>query len=607
MAFSFRPAFIACIIILFAAMNPAARADQPDFRTGYAALRINDRILVFDFKKSGNQLYYTSVDLESGGLFAIRDDGTANERIAAGRVTNVVLADHEIYFTRMEDSGSTGLFRYDAEKKSEELVVSDMFFDPPVFFKGYFYLSVQDRGFFKISADGKEKVKIHDGILFSPVIDSRGIYGWGKTGDEWSLVRIDPVSMEVRPLLQDTPGYLVLSGNTLFLASANGLFSVNAKTGAKKKLSDDEVNGNFFVVRDRLYFHSYNEGRTIMTMKADGTDRKPVFREKNNRLLYADGDALYFYHGDSLSTGPTADTYLGKYFFKEEMNPQRLFPDMPVQLLFVSNRVMIGTAPGLGDGTFALYPDRKKAVPFTTDQVVQVVGIDGETVYYVREYDDSVLCSKTLSGKGEARILARVSGSASLAGNRILYANPEDEDALYGVDLKSGAARKISGLQAVAARGDAKNAYLLTPVGQYYSLVQVDLATLRETGLKTGMILSDVPIFVLSGNMLYYTDGGVLYGYDCAKKAETVLDKALNGFVFNCIATKRYLYYTVDVTGVDGITRLSRDGREKVKIADGELFGLAYDSGFLYWFRDYAETMPSAEGPSFSYRIKADE
>jgi len=598
------------LLILLFMQSYVFGAQTPDFTTEYCGVRLCDRVTVSDVIIQGGQLYFSQFDFETGGLFRMNKDGSGYEQLVKGEIMNLIAGDTEFFYTKLLVSGNTGVFHFNEAAKTEELLFEADFFDPPLYYKGYFYLSFFGEGFYRLKRDGSEKTKLTNTEFFLPVTATNSIYGWAKDreGDntqDWKLARFDIATGAIKIFLTGNPGYLTLGKDQIFYSNGTAIFCFNEKEGTNRKLCDEELFDKMFLINKRLYFPEIADGKRIYSVNTEGKDKKSLSPETNCRMLGADAEGIYYYryHEGSLNFNPGA--YVGKYFFDPRKNRERLFKNMPVTPVNVTKGVIYGYVPVLGEGLFALDTLKKSARSLVATNDIKIHFFDKDAVYYVQGYPDSALYKKSLVKDDKPLLLKHGVSTATGVQGRIYYLTTGAAPTLYTMKADGTKEEKLTDDKITVLQADAKFAYLLIPDNGKHTLVQLDIKSKKQLVLKQALQLQDFPILALSQNILYYTDSGKLYAFNISNKKETLLDANLNGFMVNLKITKRYIYYTVDNYGVDGIYRLSKNGKEKIKVVDGEVFGMTFDAGYLYWFSDYGEAMETPERISYAYRITA--
>jgi hypothetical protein len=601
-----RNLFSVLILLVIVSPGPIVWAgEEPDLTAESYGVSISDRITVSGYMSMDDSIYCINNDFEYGGIIKMGKDGLGRERIVEGMVTAFVPVKDELVYLRMTEAGLL-LFRYDPVTKKEIQLFKESFFDAPVYDNNYFYFCEPHKGIYRMDRTGSNKLQICQYDIFDPWIKDGFMYGSLNIQKDWHLVRITLANKHVDILKEKTQAApITLYGPYLFYSNESGIYRIDIKTREEKRLVSGQFFERLYIHEGLLYFSNPNAKNRIFSVTLDGSEQRVITDEEHNRIVGIDNAGIYYMHQPD--TFNTTGYYLGKYYFDKQKNRELLYKNLPLQLVYAQDNTLYASIPSRGTGLWAITPGTKKLSMILDKPELHVNFVAGDFLYFTDDSLERTLFRKPLSLKADAHSLGKVHLPQLQGKEQVLYLNMQDNNTLYTMQPDGNNKTKLYDKPVSIFRADEKNIYMLVPAGENQTLLQLEVSTKKITELKTGIHNPDFPMLALADEVLYYPDTYKLIAFDTKNKTERSLADDLPSFMSNLVATKKYVYYAVDNMGIDGIYRVSQDGKEKSKVTDGEIFGFIYDKGYLYWLSDYAESREFPDRAPYTYRLKVED
>jgi hypothetical protein len=586
--------------LLFILFTPLLSAQK--LETELVGRKICDRIFLIDFLETPDYLYYLTHDDEvfdvgANILRRMKPDGSNPEILSSGPYRNLYPGEGRIYLFGIKENGQGIISSYDLVSGKTAVLITDDIIDPPAFRRGVFYYTVTGKGFFSWEPlTGKKTLLYQDEVLLPTAADS-GIAGWLMGGGDFRILHLalPAGKISLRPF--DMLEMIFAGGDRLFLSGDEGLRMFDPATGEMKLIHDRLVYGNILLAGDWLYFVDTDNKELLTAANINTGEKKILSRETGCHLLSANDRGLYYTSvpvGDSgYSFGQDSRQYLGFFPFEKSRCRELLFASEPFNPSHVGNGLVWGVFPQGEPGLFAV--DLKTG----TRRLVAsgflrswVFGADSRFVYYfgVTTQENRGIVSvyrTTLDGSGPSvKLVEAVSWAVPFSGGVAWLDGDGGTLFLTAADGTENSLGAVKGFRFMAGDGDSLVLLVTDETTRTDTLVRINGKTGKRDVLVTGISTLGFPVLAVSGGQYFYMNGTGLCRLDPASGRIKVIDTIVDSFIYSLVVSDGYCYYNIDQIGGNGIFRVGTDGGGKVKMADGELFGLAVDDGWLYWFAD---------------------
>lgn len=535
----------------------------------------------------------------------MRKDGSDARMLAEGRIDGFLDAGNHILvrtlageYLELDDSGP-GLSPYCGPVEAR---------DPPAFRDGQFWFVKEGKGLFRRAPGTTDELFVSSVELIFAASCSTGIAGWLREGESYVLAVVDLKTGTTRTYLKDVPGFLVAHEGLICYASfEGGVHAVDLATGKDRRLSDLRVEGRLVPAGGRLWAAGAADGGRLHAIDLDTGKDEIVSADSGCRVLAANARGIWYARrpgqGAGMVWGANGNESLCFWAFDGKGNRERLFAGKPFSPVSLGGGWGLGRFPSEGEGLWALsLSDFCRTKVAQSAMRIAAAWTDGLDVFFIdlEDADRGPLLRVPLSGTGSPQVLIASCSSAWPVGNDMLFTTDE------GLHLRSaaGAARLLLPGTVLRVAWDGTQAYALVDAGGRYDILRVDPEDGKTVVVKKGVRPGMGQVIVASKGILWYDDGPDLRRYDPAKAADSVIASLDEGFVMGMAVGNGFLYFAVDRMGGDGIYRVADSGGAVVKVADGELFGLAAEGGFVYWFSDWVEKNEDPEGASYAYRMR---
>ncbi len=595
---------ILCVFICFLSSLSAQ-----ELKSEFLGRVVCDRMTVSDFRESAAYLYVLSRGWEGGGISRLNKDGSQPRLLDGGNFDSFVDAGSRILVW----TSSGEMLELDDSGPGLSLIASGIEArDPPCFFEGSLYYAKEGKGLYRRALGSKEEIFVSKEELIFATACEAGIAGWLPAGDRFSLTVLDPKSGKARSYLQDFPGFLYAGSGMLYYGSfEGGIQEIDLKSGAIRKLSKLRVEGRMALADGRLWAADASGGGRLQAIDLKTARDEALSPERGCRVLASNPRGIWYARRPAadagLVFGSGGNESLCFWATQAKGNPQRILAAVPFQMLAVSNGYALGRFPAEGQGLWALrLSDMQTSQISSEPGPLAAAWFDGGDAFFLplgQKDEGPVLRASFAGTKAPATVIASCA-AALPAGDSILYARGPGP-ALYISPLAGavggGSERLLHPGPLLRMAWEGGRAYALVKAEQSLDLSMIDAKTGKISLIKSGLKPGMGKIILAERGALYYNDGPELRRYDALSGSDSLMASIDEGFVMDIALSQAFLYFSVDRMGGDGIYRLPLGGGAVTKIVDGELFGLAADGGFLYWFSDWVEQNELEK--AYSYRL----
>jgi hypothetical protein len=573
-------------------------------RLARAGLRVRDRLSLGDVEKRGGRYFFIVAWTDEPGIYALEAEGSEARLVVPGRFEGFVRGASALMAVGREAVGSAlvaTVYRIDERERAAKPVCSGAFLDPPLFMNGRIYYFVEGEGTYRVDPESGATERLARATLALAVASDRELVGWLRDGDGWRLAAIDGGTGALRAFARAEPGPIAAAGGEACYADSRAIYAIDTRSGAIRMLEERRVDGWPVVYGGKAYYSSADEGRALRSVSlasgegellASGTPCKPLIAD-------AEGLAYSTRNERSMVWGAMGNETLWVLSLDDARNPRRMFRDAQFSLRDVEGGIALGTFPEGVPGLFAVDLASGGVIHLASEpELYPLAFLSGGRAYWVDS--EKTLFAKRLDGSRKAEAVAADVERAVAVGDRVVYADARGRLSTAGKDAKV-----VATVEAYALRSSDGYAYYVTQESGTSTLWRMDPATGRTERLRAGVETGDFVCLAVRAGIAYYGHKGRLFAYDTRTRSERDLSGELPGFITSIAVSESYAYLALDSGGGDGIFKVPLAGGPIARVCDGELFGLLWDEGRLYWY-DYGESYERADSLSYCYALVAE-
>jgi hypothetical protein len=251
----------------------------------------------------GDWYYYTDKDLHNS-LYRMKKDGTINEKLHDGYISNLNIVGDWIYF-----SDSYNICKIKTDGSEYQTIVDNIVTLEFIIIGDWIYF--EQGGINKMLLDGSHRSKIIGGDISSFNIDGDWIY-YCNIKDKNKLYKVRTNGSNNTKLSEDTCGFINISNGWIYYKNFNDgsrIYKMKLDGTNKTKVTDDTV--NFFnVISDTII---YEEKGNLSKTDSNGKNKNVITDTEYNCISIVD-DYIFCYKFD----GGSKTVYILK--FKEDIS-----------------------------------------------------------------------------------------------------------------------------------------------------------------------------------------------------------------------------------------------------------------------------------------------
>lgn len=262
--------------------------------------------------QQGDWIFYSYRD---DGLFKIKNDGSAKQKLLDGNVNELNVLGEWVYFVLSEPVDEKykrmGIYRIKTDGTQQQKISDDAGICVNIVDGWIYYINEDDlSSFYKMRLDGSLRQKVHPHAMkFLTVVD-----GWAyfENGSEhYDLYKMKVDGNELHKLSEGNADYINVVDGWIYYASNEpdfGLYKITINGTGKQKMYDGVV--SHINVKDGWIYFSHDE--TIYKLRTDGSDLTPLCERTDSLSLGVAGDKVYI---KQITFDYKKFTYEGLYSF----------------------------------------------------------------------------------------------------------------------------------------------------------------------------------------------------------------------------------------------------------------------------------------------------